>query len=210
MAGEPAASGTPAEPASQPQAGTTQPTPPASAAPAASAEPQAGDAESISLEKAREMRQEMAALRKRNKEFEDAKRAADEANLSEVERLSKRVKELEESAQASQAEARTLRLRSAVEREAYKRQFADAADAYRLIDHDAIKLNDDGEPTNVGTILDNLAKSKPYLLVTQPTANGTPPYPVSPTPRPTNGSTVLDAERERLRRETERRARLGH
>lgn len=44
----------------------------------------------------------------------------------------------------------------------------------------------------------------------QPAANGTPLVPVGATPRPDNGGTVLNAERERLRRDTERRARIGH
>jgi hypothetical protein len=188
VANSEAAAGTPAEPTNAPQAGTPE-------TPEQEAKPQAGE-DTLSLDDARKLRSEAASMRRRLREFEDAKRQQDEASLSEAEKLKKRVTELEESERTAQAAVRTLRIRSAVEREAAKRHFADPADAYSLVGLDAIELDDGGEPTNVGKLLDRLVASKPYLVQAQPTANGTPPpAPVTATPRPTNGREVTEAAR---------------
>lgn len=191
MANSETAAGTPAEPTDAPQAGTPD-------TPDAEAKPQAGE-DTLSLDEAKKLRSESASLRRRLKEFEDAKRQQDEASLSEADKLKKRVAELEESERTAQAEARTLRIRSAVEREAAKRHFADPADAYSLVDRDAIELDERGDPTNVGKLLEKLTASKPYLLVQAPAANGTPPppVPVGATPRPSNGQALSEAEQRR-------------
>lgn len=203
MAGEAAAGGTQAEPAAAPQAGTPPPTQTATASSAADGQeqPQAGAPESLSLEEAKKLRSEAQSLRRRLKDFEDAQRAADEASLSEAERIKRDKERIEGELQSAQVALRELRLRTAIEREAAKRGFNDPADAYRLLDLAALELDEDGQPRHAESLLNALAKAKPYLVRTepQPQQNGAlaaPPLPVGATPRPANGAVLSDAARQ--------------
>jgi hypothetical protein len=197
--------GAQAAPAAQAQEASLAQAPPSTGpAQAAAADAQAANAEELAQEKDRKLdsenrslRQRLAAAERRVQEHEDAK-------LSEQDRLQKRATELEAAVQQAQAAERTLRTRLAVERQARAMRLVDEDAAYRLLDQAAITYGDDGEPTNIDTLLKALVKAKPYLAQPeQPTAPTTPEYqrpaPIGATPRPENGRATSEA----LLRDTE-------
>ena len=154
------------------QAATSGDTP-AQAATITTSEPQAGDDQYISLEKARELRQEANALRKREKDalaqlkvYQDAEQASKDAQLSEVERISKQYAELQEQHEALAAELYQARVFQEVSRLASKFNFMITADTLArmlLLDDDAIEF-EDGKPTNIEKLLEQLAKKEPDLV----------------------------------------------
>ena len=112
-------------------------------------------------------------------------RAAQDAQLSELEKANRRAEALEaEKARIAQekdqlaATMRTDRIRHALEIEAARQGYNDPADAYSLIDLGTIKVGEDGAIAGVEEALKELTKAKPYLL-----KSGTPPRPLG-TPRP--------------------------
>lgn len=153
MAEETTAPATQAEATAQPQAGT-------------SSTPAEGESEqqSISLDEAKKLRSEANSLRRRLKELEDAKKADDDAKLSEQERVAKKATDLEQRLAESDRLLRERTVRYATVASAARLGFADPEDAIRLIDADAIEFDDAGDARNVGDLLGALAKAKPYLL----------------------------------------------
>jgi exonuclease VII large subunit len=167
-------------------------------APPAGEQPSAD--ERISLDEARKLRQEAHSLRQRLAAAEKKVTEHEDAKLSEQDRLQKRATELEQQVQQAQAAERTLRTRLAVERQARAMHLVDEDAAYRLLDQAAITYGDDGEPTNVDTLLKALVKAKPYLAQPeQPATPTTPEYqrpaPIGATPRPENGRATSEARR---------------
>jgi len=148
----------------QPQAGTTT-------APAANPDPQAGT-ENISLDEAKKLRSEAQGLRKRLKELEDAKKATDDAQLSEVEKAKKGLTEAAAKAEAAEAALRTERIGREVERTAAKLHL-DPELAGRLVTADMLEFDDEGKPTNTEKVLKGLIAKWPHLVVQaqQPPAN---------------------------------------
>jgi hypothetical protein len=69
----------------------------------------------------------------------------------------------ERKARGLEEQLRTSGLRLAVEREGRKVGLVDTDAAFRLLDRDAIAYDTDGAPSNVGALLANLVKAKPYL-----------------------------------------------
>lgn len=144
------------------------------------------------------------------KELEDLRKKvkeADDAKLGEQERLQKRVSELEAETTRLAEERKTLVVRTAVEREARKLNLVDEDAAYRLLDLSAIEYGADGAPTNVETLLKELAKAKPFLVAPEGGKGGVTP--IGATPRPDNGRALADAERTRAQVQTDRRARAA-
>lgn len=127
--------------------------------------------ETISLEEAKKLRSEANSLRKRLKAFEEQAKADEDAKLSEQERNSKRITELESQLAERERSLRERTIRSSTVVEAAKLGFADPEDALRLLDQDAIEIDDEGTPVNVAAQLASLAKSKPYLLNARPTGS---------------------------------------
>jgi hypothetical protein len=156
------ATGTQADPGTQPPAGTS-PT---------QADGEHGEQvtqpESISLEEAKKLRSEANSLRRRLKDFEDKAKADEDAKLSEQERSSKRIADLEGLLARRDSDLKERTIRSATVVEAARLGFADPDDALRLLDPTALEFDDDGNPKNVASELAALAKSKPYLLTTRP------------------------------------------
>ncbi len=146
-------------------------TPTAQAATITSPDAQAADGnttETISLEAARKLRSEAEALRKRLKAYEDAEQAAKDASLGEVERINKQYADLQEQHEALAAELLEARVYQDVARHAAKLNFilpADMLAKLLLNDLDAIEF-DDGQPKNIETLLQNLAKSTPEIVKT--------------------------------------------
>jgi len=154
------ATGTQADPGTQPPAGTS-PT---------QADEESGEQSqpaTISLEEARKLRSEANGLRKRLKDLEAAKAKTDEAELSEQQRLEKKVADLERQIADQTRDSQDKAVRYATVTSAAKLGFADPEDAYRLLDHTALEFDEDGSPRNVADQLAALAKTKPYLLSTR-------------------------------------------
>lgn len=144
----------------------------------------------IATQRAREkeLDQERKALGKRLADAEARLKALDDEKLSEQERTARQLAEAQSALAELQAERQGLVVRHSVEREAAKLGFADPDDAYRFLDLAAVETDEDGQPKNVGKLLDAVLKAKPYLKGA-PTPAGVP----GP-PRPANGD-LGDAER---------------
>lgn len=156
MAEENGATGTLAVPETQPPAGTT-------AAQAATADGE-HQPESLSLDEARKLRSEAASLRRRLKDFEEAERKRTEAELSETQRLQKRLDELETERTALVQAKQEQALKMAVLTTAGQLGFTDPKDAIALLDRSAIQTDPEtGEPTNIRALLADLLKTKSYL-----------------------------------------------
>lgn len=113
----------------------------------------------MSLEEAKKLRAESASLRKRLKEYDDAKAAADLAKLDDLQKAQKQL----ETATAQASTYREQIAAMTVQLEATKLGFIDPADAVTFL---AGKLELDeatGKPTNAVKLLEELLKSKSYL-----------------------------------------------
>lgn len=153
--------GTQADPASQPQAGTTQDT----------RQPQAGSADTetgtvdvtqVQRELA-EARREAARYRIEAKRFADAQKATEEASLSESERMKRRLTELESEREGWERERRESRVREVVLTTASRLGFTDPSDAYRYLDAGDVELTDDGKVRGAEKALKDILDRKPYL-----------------------------------------------
>lgn len=85
------------------------------------------------------------------------------AQLSEAEKQTKRLTDLERAQTDWTRERSELLLSTAVERQATKLGFADPADAMNLLRRTDIEFETDGTPKNVEKLLKDLIKAKPYL-----------------------------------------------
>lgn len=142
-------------------------TPPAD--PAAPSEPVAGGKPSLTLEQALDAldkaRKEAAASRvdrKRMAELEEAQRKAEEAKLSETEKLQKRLSDLQTAQVEKDRKAQERVIRAEVRAQAAGVGIA-AELAGKLIDYAEIEFDDDGEPRNIGALLQQLLKQYPQL-----------------------------------------------
>lgn len=155
---------TPVDEGATPNSGTTTP-PPQSSATDDSAD--LGESGKAALEKEREARRDAdkraKTFEKELKQFQDAARKADEATLSEQEKLQRRVAELETERDVHATAQREQAIRMATVTAAARLGFADPEDAYALLDREAIELDDAGTPKNVSRLLTDLLKAKPYL-----------------------------------------------
>lgn len=152
------ATGTPADPITQPPAGT----PPTQAEGGIEEQPPSAP-ETISLDEARKLRSESHSLRKRLKDLEDEKKTADEAKLTETERTALRIAELERKLVDREAAVQERTVLAATVETAARLGFANPRLAHRLLDHSAIEFDEEGTPMNVEVLLRELLRSEPYL-----------------------------------------------
>lgn len=153
------ATGTQADPASQPPAGTSP-----TQADGEQAEQATSQPESISLDEAKKLRSEAASLRRRLNELEAKDKAAEEAKLSESEKTAKRLAELERDLAERDRQIQEQTVRTAAVTAAAKLGFANPDVAFRLLDFAAIEFDEAGHPRNVDALLGSLAKAEPYLV----------------------------------------------
>lgn len=191
-------------PAAQAATGT-QPQEGASQAPVADAQgPQVGRADNESgTEDVGQLRRERAAadreaqrLRAELKAFQDAHRQAEEAKLSEAERMTKRQAELDRENADLKSQLQQHRVSSAVMAAATRLGFQDPADAMSLLGADDIELVD-GQPKGVDKALKALLERKPYLASSTARAAGSVDQGTRGGSRPANdfGTQVRDALR---------------
>lgn len=162
MPDDPTPTGTQAEPVAQaqPPAGSSSPTHATTgsgtqAEPNTSSQPPGSD--TMSLDEAKKLRAEHASLRKRVAEFEAAAKAAEDAKLSETEKLNKRFAELQQQHTDYQMTAQTRIMRALVRAEAAEMGLNPGL-AARLVDLDAVEFDEGGDPTNLRKLLDAAAK----------------------------------------------------
>lgn len=104
-------------------------------------------------------------------DYEELKAAAarlaeiEEANKSDLEKATARADALEKERDAVRAEAREIKIRSAVLAEAAKpdRKVVDPDLVATLLTPD-LELDDDGAPTNIASAMDSLLEARPYLV----------------------------------------------
>jgi hypothetical protein len=130
----------------------------------------------------KEARADAIKYRNRLRKLEAAQKERDEAELTEAERQTRRLQELEETLAERETTTRRLALESAVAMKANSLGIVDAEVAVAMLDTTAFDYDDDGRPDPEG--LDNalrrLLKAKPYLR-TQPAA-GSPANPAKSEP----------------------------
>lgn len=108
--------------------------------------------------------------REKHADYDQLKAAADElakikeSQLSETEKLTKKLAELEAAKTQAETRARETLIRSAVISEAAKLNFNDPQDAYRLIDVATLTIADSGKVDGVAEAVKTLAESRKYLL----------------------------------------------
>jgi hypothetical protein len=153
------------------QAAATEPSTTALAATHTTPDAQAADGtEAISLEEARKLRSESANMRKRLRAYEEADAQAREAALSEAQKIEKRATEAEQRVKIYQQQLITAHVKL-------------AAQAKGIIDPDlaalaiqsGLEFGDDGMPSNIDQALDELVKTKTYLLKQSETATPAAP-----------------------------------
>lgn len=107
--------------------------------------------------------------RDKYKDYPDLKAAADElakikeSQLSETEKLQKRLAELEQARAAAETQARETLIKSAIVAAAARLNFVDPEDAYSLVNKAAVEF-ENGQPANVEKLVKDLAESRKYLI----------------------------------------------
>jgi len=91
------------------------------------------------------------------------KRAAEDANKSELAKAQERAAELEKQLADAAEKQKTLSTLSDITAKAAKLGIVDPDAAYKLLNRSALEYGDDGAPTNTETLLVALLKEKPYL-----------------------------------------------
>lgn len=112
---------------------------------------------------------------KQQAEAEAAKKAAEEAQLSEIERVKKQHAEAEQRIKSYQQQLATAQVRMA----AQAKGIIDPELAALAI-QSSLEYGEDGMPTNVDKALDALLKSKPYLAPQAAEPPATPARPAAP------------------------------
>lgn len=149
------------------------------------------------------LRAEIKGLKGTQKERDElaAKlREIEDANKSEAERAVQKAAEAEQKLSQAEGRLRGMAIRVAVAESATAAGISpeNVKAALRLLDQDAIELDDDGQPKNVEQALKALVKEFPLLAGT--TGNGgarsTPPTPKPSGQQPTRAERVEQAEKE--------------
>lgn len=107
-----------------------------------------------------------------------------DADKSELEKAQLKLAAAEKAHEEAQAKLRKTLVVQAIERAATKHNARDAEVVAKLIDLDALELDDDGAPTNAEQLVKELLKEKTYLVASEEgNTNGNGRQGVPPTPR---------------------------
>jgi len=139
----------------------------------ASAQPQVGTPESVTQAQAAGPAPETVDVAVLQRELAEARREAakhrtdlrkvTDAQLSETERLQRRVTELEAEREAITTRDRERAIRLSALEAAARLGFRDPDLAVRLVDPTVVELKDDGTPKNVERLLAEVLSRSPYL-----------------------------------------------
>lgn len=108
-------------------------------------------------------RKKLTAYEKAEAEREAAKKAAEEAQLSEIDRIKKQHADIQAQHNALMLELQETRIQHAVERAAHDLGFLHPEIAGRLLDRAELEFEDNGTPKNARHLLEKLLKSMPEL-----------------------------------------------
>lgn len=143
-------------------------------------------------------RKKLTAYEKQEKETAEAKRLADEAQLSEIERTKKQHLDLQAEYEAYKKSTQDRIVRYEIEGQAGKLGIIDPEAAAALMNRSLLEYNEDGTPNNAEKLLKELIKNKPYLapkpaeppaeLPTVPAATQHQQPPVTPAMNPGRSS----------------------
>ena len=122
----------------------------------------------------------------------------DAASKSDLERATTAQANAEREANQLKLALQEEKLTNAVMAAAGSKNIVDPAAAVALVDRSKIDYDDDGKPKNIGALLDDLVKDKPYLVG----KNGRSPAPLpgSGAPTPSTGYSMDDWMRRRAGR----------
>lgn len=111
-------------------------------------------------------RKKLSAYEESEKQQAEAKRLADEAQLSEIERVKKQHADIQAQYNAQVLENQEIKIRYAVERDARELHFVYPEDVIGnpLFKRSEIEFDDNGVPTNVKQLLEKIAKARPKLV----------------------------------------------
>jgi hypothetical protein len=109
------------------------------------------------------LQRELAEARREAARYRTDLRKVTDAQLTESERLQRRVTELEAERAESAARDRERAIRLAALEAAAKLGFRDPDLAVRLVDPAAVEVSDDGTPKNVERLLTDVLTRSPYL-----------------------------------------------
>jgi hypothetical protein len=164
----PVATGSPnPPPATPPAAPSTEPP-----ATGAEADKPLGEAGQRALEEERRLRRDAEKLAKDEKKRADA---LESEKLTEDQRRTKRLDELEAEKVGWERERQQLRIEQAVARLTTKLKLVDVETVVRLVDPAKVEFDDAGQPTNVEDVVKVLIVDKPFLV-----SAGTAPTPPTP------------------------------
>jgi len=127
------------------------------------AEGQEPEAKTFDAEYVAKLRKEAAEYRKKMRELEKALKAKEEAELSEQEKLQRRLAEYEAKLADLERDRQERTLKYEVKLKASKLGVVDPDAAWKLLDPAALEFDEDGNPTNIEDALKALIKEKPYL-----------------------------------------------
>jgi len=110
----------------------------------------------------------LSSYEKKEKEAAEAKRLADEAQLSEIERTKKQHADLQSEYEAFKKMMQDRIVRYEIEGQASKLGIIDPEAASALMNKSLLEFNEDGTPNNAEKLLKDLIKNKPYLAPAKP------------------------------------------
>ena len=113
-------------------------------------------------------RKKLTAYEKKEQEASEAKRLADEAQLSEIERTKKQHSDLQSEYEAFRKMMQDRIVRYEIEGQASKLGIIDPEAASALMNRSLLEFNEDGTPSNAEKLLKDLIKNKPYLAPAKP------------------------------------------
>lgn len=142
------------------------------------------------IEALKKERAEAARYRKRAQELDAREKAEADAKLSETERLQQQLAEMQAARDAALAQSQARIIRSEVRTTASALGIKPEL-AQKLIDTSAILFNDDGDPTNIGELL-NQAMTDYGLTPTAPTQAAAASQPLA-RPNPTQQAQAASA-----------------
>jgi len=156
------------------------------------------------------VRERLERERQKFADYEDLQKTAakwkehEEAQMSEIDLLKKRLEEKDGQLRERQQEIARLELertemlvRSAVVAEASKMGFQDPMDAYELLDVAKLEVTEEGGVEGVKEALTELGEAKPYLIAQQEQRG---PTSILPTKLPKGGKSAEETDAERRRR----------
>jgi hypothetical protein len=170
------ADGTQVDPTTQPQAGTDSPSQAEGAqqvqATSATDGSGTGQPDAVALQRElAELRRSEARYRTENKKLLEAAQAAEDAKLSEEERIARRLAEAERRSSELEAELREQRLRAAV-LAAAGRLSDEPEILLALLDRDAVEWLPDGTPKGLERQLKAIIEAHPKLARSAPDFGG--------------------------------------